>query len=242
MIDNNTPINPYFHYAIAGAGLSGLALALNLSNLELRGSTTSDSAPKRICLIEPRTSYERDHTWCFWNNVVEKLDVPATKTWQKWKVKYLSKTSIRGSKRYPYTCVLADSYYDHALGKLKGCENIKIFLGESLKNVAYQDSILEISTSQRTLTSQFLFDSRPPQARAGEFKQDFIGWQIKADRAVFDSDCVTLMDFTENTKLLSNSGTETKSKAYKGGFTSFIPCHSQRAKPWLNQSGSALRD
>ncbi len=181
-----------FEYAIAGAGLSGLALAGTLCQLEPKGATANS-----ICLIEPRLSYGRDHTWCFWNNVAEKLNVPFTRKWHKWRVRYRSKTSIRGSKRYPYTCVLADAYYDQALKGLKACDNVQLFLGESMKSIDYSKSRLEISTTQRTISSQFLFDSRPPQYLEQEFKQDFFGWHVRSGKDVFDADCLTLMDFTE---------------------------------------------
>ncbi|MBC7997060.1 MAG: hypothetical protein IAF58_03910 [Leptolyngbya sp.] len=169
-----------------------MALAINLSKLEGK----SEGA-KSICLIEPRRNYVRDHTWCFWNNVVEKLSVPLTKKWHKWKVKYRSKISVRGSKQYPYTCVLADAYYDQALKQLNACDNVSLLLNESLESVAYNHSSIEISTDQRKISSQFLFDSRPPQIIEQEFKQDFFGWHLRSIKGVFDADCVTLMDFTE---------------------------------------------
>jgi len=180
-----------YDYAIAGAGLSGLALALKLSKITAKGD-----APKSICLIEPRTEYIRDHTWCFWNNVLEKLSLPATKTWHKWKVKCGSKTSIRGSKQYPYTCILADTYYRSALPQLQTCDNVQFFLGESLEDISYNDVNLAVTTSQRKIVSKFLFDSRPPRMLAKEFKQDFFGWHVRVEKDVFDADCVTLMDFT----------------------------------------------
>ncbi len=185
-----------YDYAIAGAGLSGLALANSLSKIGLK-----DTKPKSICLIEPRTEYIRDHTWCFWNNVLEKLSLPETKKWHKWHVRYGSKTSIRGSKQYPYTCILADAYYKHALSQLQDLENVHFFLGESLQNIAYSDSKLAITTDQRNINCQFLFDSRPPQLLSSEFKQDFLGWHIRSDKEIFDEGCVTLMDFTASTKV-----------------------------------------
>ncbi len=183
-------------YTIAGAGLSGLALALNLSKI-----AEKNSAIEPICLIDPRSAYNRDHTWCFWNNVLEELKLPETKKWHQWQVRFASRTSIRGSKRYPYTCILADAYYRHALGQLQDCENVRFFLGESLENVAYASEHIVATTNQRSINSQFLFDSRPPKLLSSEFKQDFFGLHIRADKDVFDAECVTLMDFSAFSKL-----------------------------------------
>ncbi len=169
-----------FEYAIAGAGLSGLALAVKLCELEV-----SSASSKSICLIEPRLNYVRDHTWCCWNNVVEKLDVAATKKWHKWKVKYGSNVSVRGSKQYPYTCVLADDYYEQALERLKAHDNVCLFLGQSLESIAYNKSTIELSTDRRKISSRFLCDIRPPQILDQEFKLDFLGWHVRSSHDVF---------------------------------------------------------
>jgi lycopene beta-cyclase len=181
-----------FEYAIAGAGLSGLSLALELNKLNRK-----ISADQNICLIEPRLEYDRDHTWCFWQDSTAKNSAKVTKSWHTWKVKHLAKTIINHSENYRYACTLANDYYDYALGQLKPSNKVSILLGEKLLNVSYSRSNIRLVTSHRTTSSRFLFDSRPPKLLDSEFKQDFFGWHLRASKSVFEDDCVTLMDFTE---------------------------------------------
>ncbi len=176
-----------FDYVIAGAGLAGLSLAKCLI----------DSSPdKTLCLIEPRQNYQRDHVWCFWNNAPKSLSVPQKKSWQKWKVRYKGKTNLCSSKRYPYCAVLSEDYYESRISHLEKSPKVNLYFGENVTATEYGSGLVTVKTDQRILSSKVLFDSRPPQTRGNEFKQDFYGLHIRLDKGVFDDSCVTLMDFS----------------------------------------------
>jgi len=177
-------------YAIAGAGLAGLSLSKSI---------IESSSSSKVTLIEPRTEYKRDHVWSFWNNVVTTLRVPLKKQWQKWKVSYGAKTSFCSSKLYPYCAVFSEDFYEHALAVLQNAEGITLNLGESLADVDYSKENLILKTDRRSLSCRLLFDSRPPPAEAANIKQDFFGLQVRTQAAAFEEDCVTLMDFKEET-------------------------------------------
>ena len=182
-----------FEYAIAGAGLAGLCLATSLNS-----SLQNDkAAKKRICLIEPRAKYEQDHIWCFWNNVQMPLSVPIKKQWNEWKVSFGGKTSKSVSSEYPYCCVFSQDYYAQALSQLGQSRAVEIFLGESLEKADYTESNIKLKTSKRIVTSRLLFDSRPPQMDANDFKQDFLGLHIRTKDNIFEAECLTLMDFSK---------------------------------------------
>lgn len=177
-----------FDFAIAGAGLAGLSLAKSL-----------DSSGKfgRGCLIEPRLTYERDHIWCFWNNAPSNLAVPVRKTWNRWKVAYRGRSRVCTSKKYPYTCVFGEDYYQEALNIIKCSKQLDLFLGQSLTAVAYGDAAVSLTTNRQTIETKLLFDSRPPAVSPTGFRQEFYGLVVEADRDVFDHTCVTLMDFRD---------------------------------------------
>jgi lycopene beta-cyclase len=176
-----------FEFAITGAGLAGLSLASSLSRA---------NQESRICLIEPRTHYKRDHVWCFWNNAPTTLKVPIKRQWRQWKVRYRNRASVCSSQNYPYCCVLAEDYYEESLAQLRQSEKVDFFFGESLQEVDYNNAGIALRTEQRTISTRLLFDSRPPQFDAADFKQDFFGLQVQTEKNVFDPDCVTLMDFS----------------------------------------------
>jgi len=184
-----------FEYAIAGAGLSGLSLAVSLSRLQKK----SAGKQKRVCLIEPRKKYEQDHVWCFWDNVQVSLSksVPIKKQWHKWKVKFGGKTSVSASAKYPYCCVMAEDYYASAVSELRETDAVTLLLGATLEKVRYDPRKITLDTKNYSLSARLLFDSRPPSFDADDFKQSFFGLHIRTSTDVFDSDCVTLMDFSD---------------------------------------------
>ncbi|CAN5219930.1 lycopene cyclase family protein [soil metagenome] len=182
-----------FDYAIAGAGLSGLSLARRL---------VESSPSSSLCLIEPRTIYQRDHVWSFWNNALATLRPPIKKQWHKWKIRYRKRTRVCESKRYPYCAVLSEDYYDEALNQLRSAEKVSLFFGESLTELNYSSANLNLQTDKRAISARLLFDSRPPRFVEEEFRQEFYGLHIQTAKNVFDSECVTLMDFSvEKVKL-----------------------------------------
>ena len=72
-----------FDIAILGGGCAGLSLARELTNL---------SYSKRVIVIEPRTIYEHDRTWCFWAEAQHSLSEIVSNKWQHWRFSSLSDT------------------------------------------------------------------------------------------------------------------------------------------------------
>jgi hypothetical protein len=176
-----------YTYAIAGAGLSGLALA---KAMRTHGMTDS------LVMIDPRTEYKRDHIWCFWNNVRFDISLPFDKIWYKWKVKYNKRTTVCETRRYPYSCIFSENYYAHALGELLRSNAECHFLRQPLKSALTDESGVAIETENVSTRALYLFDSRPPNLLSEGLKQHFFGLHIKVLQDLFDPTCVTLMDFT----------------------------------------------
>ncbi|HCD27830.1 MAG TPA: lycopene cyclase, partial [Gammaproteobacteria bacterium] len=63
-----------YDLAIIGAGMSGLSLAAHLSEAAQRSST---ALPKTI-VIDPRTDYSADKTWCYWQQASTPFDQAIT--------------------------------------------------------------------------------------------------------------------------------------------------------------------
>ena len=80
-------------HLILGAGCAGLALAAALVDAGVR---------EQILLVDRRTSFENDRTWCFWDTG----DIPwahlATRRWEAWNVRTESPhptSAARGGSR-----------------------------------------------------------------------------------------------------------------------------------------------
>ena len=170
---------------IIGAGCAGLSLACELIN---------QVPEKRFAVVEPRTSFERDRTWCFWQSLPQSFDVPVRHRWSKFLVGRGSKKSIFKARDFSYSCTFADDYYAAKLSKLNASQSGTLMLGESAISTRFSDKVV-VETDKRILKSELLFDSKPPRFRSGGLLQDFYGMHVRLDRDVFDSDCITLMDF-----------------------------------------------
>jgi lycopene beta-cyclase len=69
--------------AILGGGMSGLALACQLDQRNAQGGQ-----PIRNGLVlEPRETYRRDKTWCFWRQQPGLFDNAISHSWSRWEVR-----------------------------------------------------------------------------------------------------------------------------------------------------------
>ena len=94
---------------ILGAGLSGLSVARALLRERPR-------AP--IVLVDRRTSWERDRTWCFWATPGLPDAVLATARWTRWQTVGPSGAVEQHSERHPYLHLPADRFYEASLAEL----------------------------------------------------------------------------------------------------------------------------
>jgi lycopene beta-cyclase len=176
---------------IAGAGLAGLSLAAELA--------ASDFAHLRILLIEPRTSYERDRTWSFWatpDALPARWQALAATRWNHWRVSHLNR-SVVASCDFAYTSIRAETFYTEAIAAIEAAPHISWHKRQAVSQVVSQAHAVRITTDAgEQIQSKFLFDSRPPQATAGQgWVQHFSGWEVKSATQCFNPSCIDLMAF-----------------------------------------------
>lgn len=182
---------------IAGAGCAGLSLAVQIA---LQARRRGRRCP-RVVLVEPRTRYVRDRTWCYWRFADHPFSPAVSHRWTRWLVRANSRTVVRGSARHPYEHLPADGFYAMSQEILAGCPEIELRLGCEVLAIAERGDEVEVTTSTGTLRTPLLCDSRPPaptRPKAGEevdLLQHFVGWEVEAPRAVFDPETAVLMDF-----------------------------------------------
>lgn len=179
---------------IVGAGCAGLSLAWHLVERGLGG--------RRLLLVDPRTEYGRDRTWCFWNVVEHPFEDLVTKRWSRWRVRHDGPWVERSADGLRYEHLPSDAFYDRALARLRAEPGVELRLGTSAGEIVEHADGVRVETSGGTLRAPIAFDSRPPPRRAASrpgrdvaFLQHFEGWQIEADRDAFDPTVATLMDF-----------------------------------------------
>ncbi|MEZ5581515.1 MAG: lycopene cyclase family protein [Candidatus Competibacteraceae bacterium] len=163
-------------YAIVGGGCAGLSLAVQLA--ERLPPTT------RIVVIEPRTSYVRDRTWCYWRVRPHRFETAVNHTWHRWKVRYASREIIRESHRYTYQHIPGDAFYRTALERLAAAPNVTLKLGVTAQVITAAGEGAIVETDHGRLRAGHVFDSRPPATRGG-LLQHFVGWRVRTATPCF---------------------------------------------------------
>jgi lycopene beta-cyclase len=174
-----------FDYAIVGGGCAGLSLAVGLSE------RLPDA---RLVLIEPRTEYRRDRTWCYWRVGSHRFESAVSHAWHRWKVRRNGQEIIQECSRYPYQHISADAFYRTALRALTAAPNVTLRLGVKAQVISAANTQVTIETEQGRIHAGCAFDSRPPAPRDG-LLQHFAGWRLQTAAPVFSPATVTLMDF-----------------------------------------------
>ncbi|MEC7520224.1 MAG: FAD-dependent oxidoreductase [Myxococcota bacterium] len=180
--------------AIVGAGCAGLSLAWHLVERGLEG--------RRLVLVDPRSDYGRDRTWCFWNVVDHPFEDLVTHRWDRWRVRHQGPWVERASRGLRYEHLPSDAFYDRVIARLRRTPGVELRLGVEAGEVTETRDGASVETPDGPLRAPVVFDSRPPRRRVASvpgrdvaFLQHFEGWQIEADRDVFDDSVATLMDF-----------------------------------------------
>ena len=182
---------------IVGAGCAGLSLAARLA----------DAGPRvgRVVVIDPRTGFPRDRTWCFWDVHDHPFAAAVTHGWTRWRVKGRDGVDVvRSSPRYTYQHVPADAFYAEALARIARAPHVALRLGEAVCGLHDTGRAVTVRTTRGAVRAARVFDSRPPSAAAlGEgaagaprLVQAFAGAVVRSAAPVFDAGIATLMDFT----------------------------------------------
>lgn len=193
-VDGET--GPY-DFVILGAGCAGLSLCHYLLECGVEG---------RILLLDGRTSFEDDRTWCFWDVEDTPFSGLAMKRWSSWSVVTQDRTISQTSERYPYLCLTAADFYARALKNIARHPNVTLRLGERVRGYEEHDHNTVVTTSEGYYNARFVFDGRglPPgspifeQARRSStwVPQMFLGQRLRTAKPVFDPEVCTLMDFS----------------------------------------------
>ena len=192
--------------AILGGGLAGLSLAVELSDQAFAHLT--------IVVLEPRESYRRDKTWSYWRQAPHDFSDCEVASWHAWRIANAQDSVIVKSdhaENYRYASIASDAFYLSALAKIKACKHIHLLqneLVESLRTEANM-AIIALKSAKNIIVKQAIFDSRPPQSASNNpigphlnlnqhLTQHFLGLELQADSAIFDTNYVDLMDFQVN--------------------------------------------
>lgn len=193
------PVSPALDadVVIAGAGLSGLSLAVALLDAGL-----PDDA--RIMLLDPRDTLSgADRTWCFFDLVPHAFDSAITHRWKHWRVRNGAHEVIRSAPGIAYCRIPGDRFYDLALERIAAAgRRVEVVSNVTVENLESRGAHVDIQTGAGVLRARLAMDSRPPVLKRAHddgkdvhLLQHFRGRVVRSTEPVFDLDTVTLMDF-----------------------------------------------
>ena len=173
-------------YLIAGAGCAGLSLAVHLVEAGVRG---------RILLVDSRTEFARDRTWCGWNVRSHPFAGAVTRSWDRWRVVGAAGDVHEAGGSFRYEHIPADRFYALARHRLAAASNVELRLGTPLGAIRSTPEGVEADG----LAARLAFDSRPAPRKdapgGAPLEQRFVGRFVAAPDDVFDAGTVDLMDF-----------------------------------------------
>jgi lycopene beta-cyclase len=182
---------------IAGAGLSGLSLAVAL----LDAGLPEDA---RILLVDPRETLSgADRTWCFFDLVPHAFDSAITHRWSRWRARNGAAEVVRSAPGIAYCRIPGERFYELALERLVAAgQRIEFLLGVTVEHLDDRGDHVDVHTSAGVLRARLAMDSRPPSlTRAADdgndvnLLQHFRGRIVRSAEPVFEVDTATLMDF-----------------------------------------------
>jgi len=170
---------------ILGAGLAGLTLAARLAR---------ECSSPRIVLLEPRTAYRDDRSWCFWRPEQHDLSHLVSRRWNTWTFSDAAGTIVRHHvPGLAYQYVRGSDFYASAQADIAESPRVELRLGVCAGTVTAVSGGVRVETSSGTLLARQVIDTRPRVA-ASMLYQSFVGLELERDRPLpFDPGEVTLM-------------------------------------------------
>lgn len=154
-----------------------------------------------ILLLDRRTGYTDDRTWCFWNTCPTLFPPLISHTWHSWSVRDShGREAVQSQPRGGYSCVRGADFYAHALVQIARHSHVTLRLGETLHGYTEDTTGVVVRTDKGAYRGKVLFDGASPlpapRPQDVSLRQRFFGQLVQADRPVFDPTQATLMDFS----------------------------------------------
>lgn len=172
---------------ILGGGCAGLALARELA-LRRHGL--------RTLVLEPRTDYAEDRTWCFWARHDDALRFPSRGQWTCWRISAGDHIRTHLARDWRYHWISSADYYADAATVIGQSDQVELRLGVRATEIVVRDGLGEVLTSAGPVTGRWIIDTRPPSANRliqAPLAQLFSGVEVETAFDVFEPKTVTLM-------------------------------------------------
>lgn len=175
---------------ILGAGCAGLSLAARLAR---------SPSGLRVDVVEPRTDYEDDRSWCFWRPERHDLSELVSHSWAGWRFSGATGQALHhrvAGLRYQY--VRGSDFYARARERIDSSARIRTHAGVHATGLVPlgdgPDALVRVETDRGSIIARHVIDTRPRVMPAALY-QSFSGVEIESEHPLpFDQREVGLMD------------------------------------------------
>lgn len=184
----------HYDYIFTGTGLSALMTVYEMVLSE-------KFQKKEILLLDLDTKKTNDRTWCFWEEGKGDWKKIIASDWDFAlfaNEKFSRKLDL---KPYQYKMIKGLDFYNRVFKRLSVEKNIT-FLNQKVIGFSESGDNVVVQTKEEAFSCHKLFnsiynpESVQKQTRYPLLQQHFIGWFIKTDEPIFDSNVATFMDFS----------------------------------------------
>ncbi len=198
---------------ILGGGCAGLSLGVRLAEHEINA-----------VIVESRSTYSNDRTWCFWRHHPHRWEHLVSHSWSRMTLSSTTRTASVNCLNTPYQMIEAGTFYVEAQRIIDASKCVKLNRSECVSDSPqWFDNRWHVRTTTQQISAQYIVDTRPtakPQLGDALLWQSFLGEVIVSDRPRFDVSTVGLMHFVETVASRETGGIL---------FTYVLPFTSQRA-------------
>ena len=175
---------------IIGAGCAGLSLGMQLAHMQ---------SPPHTLLLEKRTVYENDRTWCFWGQDDTPFSHLAKYQWSQFTIQSEDQKTLIDCSFAPYRMLSAEDFYAHAVNAIQNNTLLNLERGITLlKEPEFHSGQWYLETSLGQLKTKTIVDTRPlpiEQLQQTTLWQSFLGYEVETEESLFDPCTAQLMDF-----------------------------------------------
>jgi lycopene beta-cyclase len=177
---------------ILGGGCAGLSLALRLA-------ADGENCPSTV-ILESRSHYSNDRTWCFWDDGSAHLRELVQHRWPMVTLAHGTRRINVDCHTIPYAMIPAENFYAHASATLAETARVTLAMNEPVIDEPRKEGGLwRVETRCGSRWAKWLIDTRPqrmPERGAAVLWQSFYGHEIECDADRFDPGVARLMDFS----------------------------------------------
>jgi lycopene beta-cyclase len=151
-------------------------------------------------ILESRSHYSNDRTWCFWDDGSAHLRELVQHRWPMVTLAHGGRRVSVDCHTIPYSMIPAENFYAYATERLAETARVTLAMNEPVIGEPCKDGGLwRVETRHGSRWAKRLIDTRPqraPERGAAVLWQSFYGHEIECDADRFDPGVARLMDFS----------------------------------------------